>query len=319
MKDLDQYTLRHPTQEDLIGVAELISACDVFERAESDYSVEELQMDWRRPEFHLNKDAWIVLAPDGNVVGYEEVFNRKKHYRLSGDGYVHPEHRGQGIGTRLLQVMEVRARQHIPLAPPGEQVTLRNGVSAIDQAGRDLHEHEGYTPVRYFWRMEINMLEIPPEPRWPEGILVRNVIPVKDEKPLYEAFKEAFQDHWGDAPWNFDTWRERRFHREGFDPSLWFLAMADEQIVGGVIGRYRQENGWVVQLAVRPAWRQRGLGLALLQRVLREFYRRGTRQVGLGVDAHNPTGATRLYESVGMQVESEYIVYEKELRSGSDK
>lgn len=75
----------------------------------------------------------------------------------------------------------------------------------------------------------------------------------------------------------------------------------------------------MVQLAVRPAWRQRGLGLALLQRVLREFYRRGTRQVGLGVDAHNPTGATRLYESVGMQVESEYIVYEKELRSGSDK
>jgi hypothetical protein len=33
----------------------------------------------------------------------------------------------------------------------------------------------------------------------------------------------------------------------------------------------------------------------------------------LGVDAANPTGATRLYESVGMHVEQEEIVWEKTL------
>jgi hypothetical protein len=35
--------------------------------------------------------------------------------------------------------------------------------------------------------------------------------------------------------------------------------------------------------------------------------------VGLGVDAENPTGATRLYESVGMRVLKEDVVFEKEL------
>jgi hypothetical protein len=35
--------------------------------------------------------------------------------------------------------------------------------------------------------------------------------------------------------------------------------------------------------------------------------------VTLGVDSENPTGATRLYESVGMHVESESVTFEKEL------
>jgi hypothetical protein len=35
--------------------------------------------------------------------------------------------------------------------------------------------------------------------------------------------------------------------------------------------------------------------------------------VTLGVDAESPTGATRLYESVGMTTENAAIVYEKAL------
>ena len=35
--------------------------------------------------------------------------------------------------------------------------------------------------------------------------------------------------------------------------------------------------------------------------------------MSLGVDSENPTGATRLYERVGMHVESEEVTYEKEL------
>jgi ribosomal protein S18 acetylase RimI-like enzyme len=38
--------------------------------------------------------------------------------------------------------------------------------------------------------------------------------------------------------------------------------------------------------------------------------------IGLGVDASNPTGATRLYQRAGMVVASEHVTYEKELRPG---
>jgi ribosomal protein S18 acetylase RimI-like enzyme len=58
------------------------------------------------------------------------------------------------------------------------------------------------------------------------------------------------------------------------------------------------------------------LGEALLLYSFNEFYKRGTTTIGLGVDAQNPTGATRLYKKAGMYVASEAVVYEKELRAG---
>ncbi len=62
------------------------------------------------------------------------------------------------------------------------------------------------------------------------------------------------------------------------------------------------EVGWVGTLGVRRQWRKRGMGLALLRHSFNEFYRRGKRKVGLGVDAQNLTGALRLYENAGMHV-----------------
>jgi ribosomal protein S18 acetylase RimI-like enzyme len=76
--------------------------------------------------------------------------------------------------------------------------------------------------------------------------------------------------------------------------------------------------GWVATLGVRRPWRKRGLGLALLEHSFVELQRRGSRRVGLGVDAQNITGATRLYEKAGMQPDLAWtnLAYEKELRSG---
>ena len=71
-------------------------------------------------------------------------------------------------------------------------------------------------------------------------------------------------------------------------------------------------------LGVRRAWRKQGLGLALLLQSFRDFQRRGTHTIGLGVDASNPTGATRLYKKAGMTVAGEYVLYEKTLRPGRD-
>jgi len=75
----------------------------------------------------------------------------------------------------------------------------------------------------------------------------------------------------------------------------------------------RSGGGWIGAIGVRPAWRGRGLAKALLLHSFREFHRRGKRRVGLGVDAQNATDATRLYESIGMVVDSEQVVWEKEV------
>jgi mycothiol synthase len=185
-----------------------------------------------------------------------------------------------------------------------------------DPAAHELHENEGYQPVRYFWEME-TVMESPPEaPVWPEGISVRNYVPGEDDRATFDAFEEAFRDHWGYSPWDYKEWHTRRHERDHFDPSLWWLAMDGGEIAGGVICRYRQERGWISQLAVRKPWRRRGLGTALLLNALGEFYCRGRNTVALGVDADNPTGATLVYERAGMYVNSKFVVYEKEIRPG---
>ena len=102
------------------------------------------------------------------------------------------------------------------------------------------------------------------------------------------------------------------------DSALWAIAWDGDQIAGFSLNRFRMGIGWVGTLGVRRPWRKKGLGLALLQYSFGEFYKRGNPTVGLGVDASNPTGATRLYQRAGMHVASEFLMYEKELRAGRE-
>jgi hypothetical protein len=60
------------------------------------------------------------------------------------------------------------------------------------------------------------------------------------------------------------------------------------------------------------------LSLSLRATQRDEFYKRGMKTIGLGVDASNPSGTTRLYQRAGMVVASEFITYDKELRSAGD-
>ena len=77
-------------------------------------------------------------------------------------------------------------------------------------------------------------------------------------------------------------------------------------------------KGLVGALGVRKAWRQRGLGLAILLHSFRVFWDNDIPIVTLGVDADSLTGATRLYEKAGMHVHKTMATFEKRLREGED-
>ena len=96
--------------------------------------------------------------------------------------------------------------------------------------------------------------------------------------------------------------------------SVSIAAREGDEIVGVLRGDpERGGAAWVGALGVRRQWRKRGLGLALLRHAFAEFYRRGQPRIGLGVDAQNPTGATRLYERAGMHIAYEAVAFSKEL------
>jgi mycothiol synthase len=310
---VNEWVIRAPAMEDAPAVTDLVNLCSVADGDTPDLSLADVLSQWQAPGFNLATDAWLATTSDGQVVGCEEA-GKEDDTHFQADGYVHPDYRGRGIGTTLLRLAEAWTRERVPAALGG-RVVLRAGVSGKDAAAHQLFAAEGFTLVRNFWRMEIQMDEPPPPPVWAAGITVRIFMPGQDDRALYEAVQEAFADGWEHVPPPFEEWAHRRIWREDFDPTLCFLAMDGGAVAGAAICRDRMGAGWVTNLGVRRPWRQRGVGMALLRHAFGEFYRRGARTVGLGVDAQNPTGATRLYERVGMRVTQQYDMYEQALFS----
>jgi len=260
----------------------------------------------------------VVSAPDGQLAGFEAFNNIHEHASLNGDGYVHPGYRDLGIGSALLEKLDERARQEVPLAPADLRVFIRNGLDTGDKSGRAIHEAAGFKPIRYSWRMEITLENMPTNPAWPEGVELRPFISGQHDRLVFEAEQEAFADHWGHTPMDYEYWHMRKVEREAFDASLWHIAWAGDQVAGVSECRMRGGIGWVGTLGVRRPWRKKGLGMALLLHSFSEFHKRAEKTIGLGVDASNPTGATRLYERAGMHVASEFVIFEKEYRPGRE-
>ena len=309
------YIVRRPTAED----APAITACVIaFEKAcfsEPDFSVTELEDEWSRPRFDVESDAWIVLDPSGAVAGYASVWDEIPHQDLSCDAVVHPEQRGRGLGSLLVDLMEERAADHFAFGRG--QVLLHNVVAGPDSNAQRLLESRGYERVRMFLRMVID-LGAPRPPILPAGISIAPLRRGFDERDFYDTMKASFTVDFRFSEFHpYDEWAQRMALWD-FDPSLWWLAWDQEQPVGVLEGRPLEDgDGWVKNVAVRPSHRRRGVAAALLASCFGEFRARGAKKVSLGVDSLNPTRATALYERSGMTPERSYHFYRKEFRAES--
>ncbi len=220
-------------------------------------------------------------------------------------GVVRPDRVGRGLGSALLELGERGTRAY-------GLGTMRVGSFAEDRAATTLLVARRYRDVRHFFTMRIDLGDEPPALEEPQDIVLGTFRP-GDARGFHAALNEAFADDWGWIELEFDEWRRFRIDRPEFDAGLWFVARDGEELAAVARCESRPDGGHVGVIGVRPAWRRRGLGLALLRFAFAEFHRRGIRVVRLGVDAENPTGATRLYERAGMSIESEDVAYEKEL------
>ena len=288
---------------------------------------QDIRKEWVSPGFDPAEDIRLVFAPNGEMVGYIEVWTTDKlpvHPWIW--GRVHPNYESLGIGTWMLKWGEERAMQALKNLPNGLRFAPRVGIFSKAEKSKKLFEDMGYGYIRSSYRMRIELDGPVPEPVWPEGITLRTYNPETDAEAVYRAANESFRDHFGfvEEPFEegFKRFKYFMIDYEGFDPTLWFLAMDGDEIAGISLCLPKSHDdadlGWVGTLAVRRPWRKRGIGLALLRHSFNELNRRGKRKVGLGVDAENLTGALRLYENAGMHVHNVFDLYEKELRSGTE-
>jgi ribosomal protein S18 acetylase RimI-like enzyme len=312
--------------DDVEAAVELVNACSIELIGRPEWEVHQFRNDWQSPNLNVETDLRVVLTPDDELVGYARVWDWEPHVRMFGRGNVHPEYKGQGIGTYLAQWVEERARQSIPKTPAGTRVVLLQSRLSTDTAAQELLRQQGYRVVRYGFRMVIEMDATPPEPVLPGGITIRPFVREKQMRALVIADREIFRDHWGyvEHPLEkvYKEWVHWIDNDPDHDPSLWFLALDGDEIAGMSLCLPKMaedpEMSYVETLGVRRPWRRRGVALALLHHSFCELYRRGKRKVSLDVDAQSLTGATRLYEKAGMHVQRQIATYEKELRPGEE-
>ena len=255
---------------------------------------------WRNANF----DASWLVEREGTPVGFAAAIERQGESACWVT--VRPEIAGLGVSSWLLTRAEQRARQ-------AGSTILRAGCLAENVAAVPLFDLLGYREARHFFQMRIDF-ERAPTPSTPTGIEIAPFRP-EDARLFHATLDEAFAEEWGWHATSFEEWRERRLDAPDTDVSLWFIARDADEIAGVVRCETRRDGGgWIGALGVLKPWRRRGVGRALLLHAFSEFHRRGAPHVGLGVDAENPTGATRLYEGAGMRVIKEDVIYEKELQ-----
>jgi mycothiol synthase len=302
------YAVRQVTREDAPAVLEVIAASDLKLIGEVDYQAEDLAEEWGRPRMDLGADPFVVTTPEGGLAAYAFVWESEPGRVVVSWAAVHPDHDTEELEAFILARIEARARERLSGAG-----VLRSVAYEHETIAPALLRREGFEPVRYFWRMAIPLRgdEAPPEP--PAGITLRGFDPTADGRAAHGVLVEAFKEHWGTPVSPFEEWSQEFLEGDEFDPTLWFLAEEGEEVAGVLAARRTGDRGWIAELGVRPSWRGRGCGAALLRASFAEFARRGLREAVLSVDSDNVTGATRLYERVGMTARFRFDFYEKRL------
>jgi mycothiol synthase len=263
------------------------------------------------PAFDAARDV-VVAELNGSVVAWGRadwvvMTDGTREYRTGGT--VHPDARRRGVGRAIMRANLARLRDVAAADPADGPRVFGLWTSERSVGGIALARSEGFEPVRWFFEMERPGIDrdLPEAPPLPAGIEVR---PVTREHAwqLWQADVEAFQDHWGGfdaSEENFRRWMSNPYWR----PELFVVAWDGDEIVAGVVNTiYVEENvalgqrhGWLDSVFTRRAWRKRGIAHALIARSLHVLAAEGMDTAMLGVDADNPSGALRLYESFGFR------------------
>ncbi len=308
----DGYILRHPTEADLPAAQAVLDAAESHDTGERRTHENDLATDWKDPESDPATDWWVVVAPGGAMAGVAWVWPDTAG-EVTADHYVHPEHRGRGVGDALLDTIESRVSELPSRREDGAPRRLMVWCEDSDAVRRAALDGRGFVPARQYFEMAVDVARDWPHAPAPGGIELRPFRPDVDGRRVWEVDIDAFAEHHLFEPRGYDEWRLHHLEAGDSDPALWWLAWDGDDLVGYVIPSIGDLDAVIHDLAVRKPWRGRGIGRSLLAASFATLRDRGQTLVRLYVDAQNVTDAVRVYEAAGMHVARRFDVLEKPL------
>ena len=303
----DRATYRPASAGDWEALARVVNAARKADRADEILTAEGLASDY--PAVEMERDG-VVAEVAGEPVGYCIGQLRDRGGVLVADltGAVHPAHRRRGIGSELLHQARDRAVDRMAADRRAMPHELRSYAMDSETGLVAMLEDEGFVPIRFGYEMRRFLTSPIPDRPLPAGLEIRPVAEA-DQRKIFDAGEEAFQDHWGHRPPTEQDFHDL-FHGPDMTPELWCVAWEGDEVAGVVVNTIHPQEvealgirrGWLDRVSVRRPWRGRGLAKALCVESMRVLRARGMDEAWLGVDGQNPSGAVHLYEGLGFHV-----------------
>ncbi|MDP3892752.1 GNAT family N-acetyltransferase [Nocardioides sp.] len=313
-------SLRELARTDLPALATLLQQIEDVDQTDEHVSLADLEEEHADP---LREPAdWIGAFAGSDLVGYAQVVPRtpaEGTLKMYSGGGVHPDHRGRGVGTLLVEAMVARMEErHRTRRPDLTGIFVAAGLTEND-AQRALLERVGLVPDRYTLVLAVDPLPPTEVGDLPEGLRIRTYDPAADEGAMRVAHNAAFTGHHPNfTPWDEELWRQWVTGSRNFRADLSFLVVDDD----GAIAAYVQTNeydavqqatgrreAFIAKVGTTPERRGRGLASTLLRHTLEACRRDGMDRACLDVDSENPSGALGVYERAGFVLERRWTDY----------
>lgn len=298
MNDTHSLTYRAATMADAQTVFELIARCESAEYGSPDTDLEDVTHHWEKID--ISSRTRLAFALDATLVGYAAVLPWGND--LNYEFYADPQWGDSTLAAQMLAFC-------MACGPTvTDKPTTAHAVTGhVNQSDAHLLRDAGFVPGSFYHQMEFVAETPPAQVVWPDGVRVRIFQPGIDDEAVHQVIESAFARP-DRPPTSLDAWREHMLRADIFEPDLWFLAVADDTIIGASLAFNYDSGGWVRQLGVLSSWQGQGIGARLLQHTFGRFYERGVKSVALSVDSKRPD-AHHFYQRIGMTQVRQYDEY----------
>ena len=313
-------TFRPLRNDDYASLALLFNAASAAEGRAQHQAAEEIQEEFEALPVDLPLDTLAAWQGD-ELVGATYMWylhsdvREERCYVL---GTVHPDHRGRGIGRHLLAWGLERADSLLRSSGNDLPKFIRVDTPDANTSALRLFERFELEPIRYFADLRADLGTPPPPLRPTTGFRIVPWNVARNEEARHVK-NTAFMDHWGSTPVTAEWWTAQTTGFGSRPDWSYFAVDSDDRIVGYVIThRYDNDDdllgasyAWIDNIGTLAEWRGRGVASRLIATALDTYRREGMHFAALGVDSANPTGAYRLYESLGFRPWRRSVTYQR--------
>jgi mycothiol synthase len=316
---------------DLQLILDLFDACEKVDRLEMSVSIAQLRLMIEAPGIDRERDLSLWEDVNGQLIGFGELTMLEPTSESLADGslwfFAHPIARGGDLETQIIDWAESRMKD------VGRE---RQGQPKLFTWGRNTRtdriitiEQHGFVESRQFLFLTKALTETIPKPQLPADFIIHAVDAKLEARSWVDLHNQSFINTWNYHPLTVESY-QRRLQDPDYLTELDLVAISQTEgstndpdgkfasICQCIIDRthntfVNRQEGWVALLFTHPDFQRRGLARAMLLHGLNRLKAHNMDIAKIGVDAQNPFGARKLYESVGFEHLYTSIAYVKRL------